>query len=112
MNKANSHGAMSLDTVLRFGKYKGLSIGAICKFAPEYLAWARRNIDGFELDEAAMAALKKSYSHFWQQSMNRQDGWCWGFGASVKRASDAERMYRIRTEMEERRKAGAEEPQP
>jgi hypothetical protein len=97
----------TLESVLRFGKYSGLSVRAILRFDPRYIGWLRANLDGgFPLDDDAKEAWVKAEREDRQQSMNRQEGWAWGFGAAVKSAAQSSMRHKIKVEHEERRKAG------
>lgn len=99
---------MGLSSILRFGKYRGLSVGAIIRFDPRYLSWARENVGGFTLDAAALESLRPALREEREQSMGRQNAWCWGFGRGAREAADARRHRAIRIEHEERRKVGQE----
>lgn len=47
-----------LNDKITFGKHKGLTIKEIIEDDPSYLEWALDEVDGFELDDAAIAALE------------------------------------------------------
>lgn len=98
--------AYSLSSKLPFGKHKGLTVAAVLRFDPGYFSWARRTIDGFALDDAAMAAFKTANTREWNAKMERQNGWAWGFGAAAKHNAERDRFRKIQIEHEERRKAG------
>lgn len=40
-----------LDSLLKFGKYKGKVLEDVLNDDPEYLAWCLENIEWFEVDE-------------------------------------------------------------
>ncbi|RVT93743.1 hypothetical protein [Sphingomonas crocodyli] len=86
-----------------FGKYKGLSVRAIASFNPSYLAWAVKNLDSFDLTPEARKLGQRELNIHRQQSANRQQGWAWGFGASVKRAAEKWQEEMIRREYAERK---------
>lgn len=92
---------------LPFGKYAGLSIGAIARFDPAYLLWIKRNLTNFAWTDEALALAKKAWTRDYYQKQGRQNGWAWGCGSAVRRAAEAQRESRIRIEAEERRKAAS-----
>jgi hypothetical protein len=98
--------AMGLKSVFRFGKYKGLTVAAVIRFNPGYLAWMLKNIDGADFDAEARKAGQQALNEEREQSMQRQNGWAWGFGAEVRAAATSYRHATIQIEHEERRKAG------
>lgn len=49
---------LKLNDKITFGKHRGLTIKEIIEDDPTYLEWALDEIDGFELDAAATAALE------------------------------------------------------
>lgn len=112
--------AYGLNDALPFGKYKGLSIGAIARFDPMYLLWIKRNLDRFHWQPAALEVAKKAWTRAYYATADRQNAWAWGFGAGAKSSVAHARHAAIKIEAEERRKAGiaadgnllAKEPHP
>lgn len=49
----SSCAALTLDSVLAFGKHQGKTVAFVSETDPMYLEWCLNNIDGFELDEEA-----------------------------------------------------------
>ena len=49
---------LTLQSLMPFGKYKGLAIGEIISRDPNYVAWALTNIGSCKLDEQAFKAYK------------------------------------------------------
>lgn len=96
--------AIDVSTVLRFGKYKGLTVEAISKFDASYLLWLKHN--GVKFSDEAIAYAKPLWTREYRQRGARQEGWAWGFGSAVKRENDREQARRISIEHEERGKAG------
>lgn len=99
-------GPLGLESILRFGKYEGLSIGAIIRFDAGYISWCKQNLDWFSINEEARQAFAKEISKDRRASLSRQDAWCWGFGAGAKSALERETHRKIKIEHDERRKAG------
>lgn len=48
------------DTELTFGKYKGLTVGEVILYDPQYLLWAIDNLDWFDLDHKLMDEIENS----------------------------------------------------
>jgi len=97
---------MTFDSVLRFGKYRGLSVRAIARFDALYLIWAEKNLSSFSISDDAKQAVLAGARKEYERSLDRQNGWAWGFGACAKKAADTDRSRRIQIEHEERRRAG------
>lgn len=90
---------------MRFGKYKDLLISEIASFNPQYLAWACKNLDGFDLTPEARKLGQRELNRHREQSMQRQNGWAWGFGREVKAASEAWSMRLWKLERDARKAA-------
>lgn len=45
--------AHSLDSTMKFGKYRGISVRNVIEQDAEYIAWALKNARNFELDKEA-----------------------------------------------------------
>lgn len=97
--------ASDLGRVLHFGKYKGLTVGAVLKFNPEYLWWLLQNIDAFRLEPQVREKVRKATIADRQFALNQQDAWAWGFGREAKSARSRDNLRRIKIEQEERSKA-------
>lgn len=54
---------LTLQSLMPFGKYQGLSIEDIIARDPNYVAWALHNIGSFNLDTEAFKAYKTK--RFW-----------------------------------------------
>jgi hypothetical protein len=89
----------------RFGKYKGLTVADVASFNPFYLTWAIKNVPGFDLTAEARKLGQRQLNLHEQQSMNRQEGWAWGFGRAVKSAANSWRGKMVELEMAARRRA-------
>ncbi|WP_447724672.1 exodeoxyribonuclease X C-terminal domain-containing protein [Sphingomonas koreensis] len=98
--------AYGLNDPLPFGKYKGLSIGAIAKFDPAYLLWIKRNLERFQWSPDALSLAKNAWTRDYFQRLERQNGWAWGFGRDVRACANRARSRAIGIELDERRKAG------
>ncbi len=61
--KTSTSPLLTLQSLMPFGKYKDLPIGDIISRDPNYIAWALKNIGGFELDPMAFKAYKAK--RFW-----------------------------------------------
>ena len=96
--------ALQTSTVLRFGKYKGLTVEAVGKFDASYLLWLKRK--GTEFSAEAIEYAKPLWTREYRQRGARQEGWAWGFGSAAKRDAERYGARRIRIEHEERNKAG------
>lgn len=99
---------LSLNSVLRFGKYRGLTVGAVARFNPRYLTWAEESLDRFALDSEARKVVWQEARAAERFSINQQDAWAWGFGRDAKAARERRNARLIKIEHEERRKAGQE----
>lgn len=55
------------DTVLRFGRYKGLTIGEVLKEDPAYLVWAAANVSGFDLHHDLLSEAELDQPDTWEQ---------------------------------------------
>lgn len=99
-------GGLTRSSVLRFGKYQGLSVGAVLRFNPFYLWWAHKNLDRVTFDAETLDAIKAECRKEQAGSMDRQNAWAWGFGSGAKRTAEKLRHRKIAIEHEERRKAG------
>lgn len=93
-------------SVLRFGKYQGLSVGAVLRFNPFYLWWTHKNLDRVSFHADTLDAIKAACREEQASSLDRQNAWAWGFGSGAKRTADKLRHRKIEIEHEERRKAG------
>lgn len=49
-----------LDTVLDFGKHKGLTVEDVLNDDPRYLLWALENVERFEVDNALHDAIVRA----------------------------------------------------
>lgn len=97
---------LTLTSVLRFGKYKGLSVSAVLRFNPFYLWLMHKNLDRVTFDETALDAIKAECRKEQDASLDRQNAWAWGFGDGARRTVQKIRRRKIQIEHEERRKAG------
>jgi len=68
----------TLSSVLTFGKYKGLRVAQVVKVNPEYLRWAVKNIDWFDLDQPTRAAAQKAIDLNVHNRAVRREAWAWG----------------------------------
>ncbi len=59
----NGSPLLTLESLMPFGKYQGLSIGDIIARDPNYVWWALHNIGSFNLDAEAFKAYKTK--RFW-----------------------------------------------
>lgn len=98
--------ALSLASVLPFGKYTGLTVAAVLRFNPFYLWWAHKNLERVSFDDEALSAIKAECRKEQAASLDRQNAWAWGFGSGAKRTAQSIRHRKIEIEHEERRKAG------
>lgn len=96
----------SLNSTLSFGKYRGLTVGAVARFNPLYLTWAEENLRRFDLDTEARKVVYQEARAAERFSINQQDAWAWGFGRGAKAARERRTARLIKIEHEERRKAG------
>lgn len=55
------------NAVLRFGRYKGLTIGEVLKDDPAYLVWAAENVDGFDLHHELLSEAELDHPDIWEQ---------------------------------------------
>ncbi len=85
-----------------FGKFKGLLVREVAQFNPQYLAWAVNNLEHFNLTDEARKLGQRELNNHREQSMQRQNGWAYGFGASVKTAADKWRSRMVHLEMQAR----------
>ncbi|GLI99100.1 hypothetical protein [Sphingobium sp. BS19] len=95
---------------LPFGKYKGMLISEIASFNPKYLAWAVNNLSKFDLTPNARKLGQRELNKHREQSMQRQNGWAWGFGKAVKSAASAWSARLIHLEHEARNRAANRKP--
>lgn len=78
----------SAETIVWFGKYKGQSIQHVLDQNPEYLIWARLNVDGFlpekelvrKADELRLRNRRNQEARCWNSGMNGHPG-DYGFSA-------------------------------
>lgn len=111
--ESRSYPPMDWGDRFRFGKYKGLTVEDVASFNPFYLTWAVENVPGFDLTPNARKLGQRQLDHHRRQSMNRQEGWAWGFGAAVKSAADRWRAKMIKLEHEARQRASTpKDPHP
>jgi len=98
--------AINLESVLAFGKYRGLPVAAVVRFNPSYLGWLRDQ--GKEMAADLVEVLRSALCAERKQSLQNQNAWAWGFGADVRSAKQRRDGDLIRIEHEERRKVGQE----
>jgi hypothetical protein len=48
---------MDIDTIFRFGKYSGETLGIVVKIDPSYVYWCMKNLEGFILSTEAEGLL-------------------------------------------------------
>lgn len=80
--------SLSWHSEFTFGKYRGLTVEEVASFNPEYLAWAVKALDHFDLDQDARRLGQLCLNEHREQSRRRQDAWAWGFGSGAKRAGE------------------------
>lgn len=96
----------SLDSVLTFGKYKGLPVRAVLRFNARYFGWAVKNIEWFDMDAEARKVAQRAINKERQMALNQQEAWAWGFGRDARSARQKHDYRMIQIENEERRNAG------
>lgn len=96
-----------LNSVIGFGKYRGLTVAAVIKFNPRYLAWAVKNVAGFDLDAEARKIGQRAINAEREFGMNQQNAWAYGYGLEAKEAR--RRHDRRMIEIEHRERAIATE---
>lgn len=102
-------GKRPLNWVFPFGKYKGLSIGAVIKFNAQYVAWLRSDGKEFELTQRAWKQYIEAFKQERKRSRNNQELWAHGFGKAAKDNRSFCMGENIRIESDERKKVGAKD---
>ena len=65
------------EDILRFGKYKRLTIRKVLDYDPSYIKWCLNNIDTFEMsDKDREEVFNLSYAH--QQKLDEENLRDWG----------------------------------
>lgn len=66
------------DTELRFGKYKGQTVGDVLSFDPSYLVWAYKNISWFHIEKSVFdKAVDDSVEQAFQRTIRRHVSMYW-----------------------------------
>ena len=66
-------------TTLTFGKYKGKTYEEVLNQNPNYLAWANREVTGFNLSLDQQVEVAKAVDAEAEKLYARQEAWAYGF---------------------------------
>lgn len=63
---------------MTFGKHKGETVSSVIEHSPNYLLWCRKNIDWFDLDDAALYRAQIEGAVESENKMQVMNAWAWG----------------------------------